>query len=85
MGDQHAPSAAAIAGVISALVCRFTVAPLDLLKIRFQLQHAPVGSPVMVEALAGPPPAPHHGRTYTSKAQAIKRIWTEEGVTALWR
>ena len=75
----------AIAGGISGVLCRLVVAPMDLLKIRFQLQHAPVGPAKFVSTLSSLPPPAHSSRTYTSMLQAVRRIYQEEGLLALWR
>lgn len=76
--------AEAAAGALSGVACRLIVAPLDLLKIRFQLQRAPVGSAAVLRSLFDTRRQPAD-RTYTSLFQATKRIVQEEGYSALWR
>lgn len=61
-----------LAGATSGFLTRLTCQPLDVLKIRFQLQHEPV------RGGAG------RGR-YSGVAQAATRIVREEGVAALWK
>ncbi len=60
------------AGAFAGMVARLISAPLDLLKIRFQLQGT--------EALGGSGPA-----KYRNVWQATKTIVKEEGLTALWK
>ncbi|XP_030818196.1 mitochondrial thiamine pyrophosphate carrier isoform X3 [Camarhynchus parvulus] len=63
---------AAAAGSASGLVTRVLVSPLDVLKIRFQLQ---------IEQLSSRnPTAKYHGIL-----QAVQRIFREEGLTAFWK
>lgn len=58
----------AIAGGVSGAVTRAIAQPLDVLKIRFQLQLEPIRS----------------GSKYSSVLQAISSIVREEGISALW-
>ncbi|KAL2297694.1 hypothetical protein Nmel_016249 [Mimus melanotis] len=63
---------AAAAGSASGLVTRVLVSPLDVLKIRFQLQ---------IEQLSSRnPTAKYHGIL-----QAVQRIFREEGLAAFWK
>jgi hypothetical protein len=71
------------AGVLAAGACRCLVAPFDVLKIRFQLQQAPVGLFGAV-GKAAHLVKPDSGY-YTSLLQATRAIVAEEGVQALWR
>lgn len=63
----------AIAGAVSGLFTRAVCQPLDVLKIRFQLQWEPLSSH-----------SPNAGM-YTGVIQATSRIFKEEGVKALWK
>ncbi|CAH4028854.1 unnamed protein product [Pieris brassicae] len=58
----------AIAGGIASSVTRAIAQPLDVLKIRFQLQLEPI----------------QNGSKYSSLLQAISSIAREEGVSTLW-
>lgn len=74
-GASRAHSHAAAAGVASGVVVRLVVSPLDVLKIRFQLQREPTWT-----TLGAPSTS-----TYRGVRQALVRIVREEGVSALWR
>ncbi|KAI1232362.1 hypothetical protein IHE44_0006818 [Lamprotornis superbus] len=63
---------AAAAGSASGLVTRVLVSPLDVLKIRFQLQ---------IEQLSSRNPA----AKYHGILQAVQRILREEGLAAFWK
>lgn len=59
-------------GAVSGVVTRLVVQPLDVLKIRFQLQIEPTSK----KAITG---------KYSGIWQAFKLIYKEEGFTALWK
>ncbi|XP_076749852.1 mitochondrial thiamine pyrophosphate carrier isoform X1 [Xylocopa sonorina] len=61
----------AVAGAISGSVTRFLCQPLDVVKIRFQLQVEPIGN--------------HHGSKYHSLLQAFYTMFKEEGIVSLWK
>ncbi|KAF7384217.1 mitochondrial thiamine pyrophosphate carrier [Vespula maculifrons] len=61
----------AIAGAISGFLTRFTCQPLDVVKIRFQLQVEPITR--------------YHTSKYQSVFQAFWLILKEEGILALWK
>ncbi|KFQ30491.1 Mitochondrial thiamine pyrophosphate carrier, partial [Merops nubicus] len=63
---------AAAAGSASGLVTRVLISPLDVLKIRFQLQ---------IEQLSSRSP----GAKYHGILQAVQRIFQEEGLVAFWK
>ncbi|CEG38819.1 mitochondrial thiamine pyrophosphate carrier-like [Plasmopara halstedii] len=63
---------AAIAGAVSGGITRLVAAPLDLLKIRFQVQPAPIGNG-------------HVEARYLSVAQSVRSIYGEEGLRSFWR
>ncbi|KAJ6641259.1 Mitochondrial thiamine pyrophosphate carrier, partial [Pseudolycoriella hygida] len=63
----------ALAGGTAAVVTRVFVQPLDVLKIRFQLQVEPFSSSY------------YHRSKYTSLYQASACILREEGVRAFWK
>lgn len=61
-----------LAGATSSFITRATCQPLDVLKIRFQLQVEPVSAKSPVSK-------------YKSVMQAAALIAREEGVSALWK
>ncbi|XP_024867142.1 mitochondrial thiamine pyrophosphate carrier isoform X1 [Temnothorax curvispinosus] len=61
----------AIAGAASGFITRFLCQPLDVIKIRFQLQVEPISK--------------DHVSKYRSMPQAFLLILREEGPTALWK
>ncbi|XP_062495826.1 mitochondrial thiamine pyrophosphate carrier [Pezoporus occidentalis] len=63
---------AAAAGSASGFVTRLLISPLDVIKIRFQLQ---------IEQLSSKNP----GAKYHSILQAARRIFREEGLVAFWK
>ncbi|KAK5131746.1 mitochondrial thiamine pyrophosphate transporter [Meristemomyces frigidus] len=68
------------AGAVAGLVSRFCIAPLDVLKIRLQLQYHSLSEP-----LAAAPNAPNR-RSRPAGARAVaKRIWLHEGITGFWK
>ncbi|KAG2787444.1 hypothetical protein JG687_00008049 [Phytophthora cactorum] len=63
---------AAFAGAVSGAVTRLVAAPLDLLKIRFQVQPAPIANG-------------HVEAKYAGLLQAVRSIYAEEGLRSFWR
>ncbi|KAG5334044.1 TPC protein, partial [Acromyrmex charruanus] len=61
----------AIAGAASGFITRLLCQPLDVIKIRFQLQVEPISR--------------YHVSKYKSISQAVLLILREEGSTALWK
>ncbi|XP_020858099.1 mitochondrial thiamine pyrophosphate carrier [Phascolarctos cinereus] len=71
-GKKNSKAEVAVAGSASGLVTRALISPLDVIKIRFQLQ---------VEHLSSSDPhAKYHGII-----QAARQILKEEGLTAFWK
>ncbi|KAK3038966.1 hypothetical protein RJ639_027451 [Escallonia herrerae] len=69
----------ATAGAVSGAVSRTVTSPLDVIKIRFQVQLEPVFS-------RGLSSKDLHGRSkYTGMLQATKDIFREEGLRGFWR
>ena len=72
---QHA-LVSGLAGALSGAISRFVVGPLDVMKIRFQVQLEPISSSAQAHRL--------HSK-YTSLRQAFVTIVREEGLQGLWR
>eukprot|EP00850_Spirogloea_muscicola_P005316 SM000024S07778 [mRNA] locus=s24:477400:479672:+ [translate_table: standard] len=76
------PLVDAIAGAAAGAAARVVVSPLDVIKIRFQVQLEPTGQQLMrqdrsaVAAVAS---------KYTSVLQAAREIYREEGIRGFWR
>lgn len=71
MGAYDRVPKGALAGVVSGVCVRLVTSPLDVLKIRFQLQLEDI----------------HHGNPqsrYHNIAQAVRKITSEEGMRAFW-
>jgi len=66
-----------IAGAVAGLVSRFCVAPLDVIKIRLQLQIHSLSDPLSRHGISGP--------TYKGTIGTLKHILRDEGLTALWK
>jgi len=70
----------AAAGAVSGCIARFAVGPLDVLKIRFQVQIEPHRGRHAAALLPG-----QVGPKYTGLIQAVRTIVREEGIQGLWR
>ncbi|KAH8732998.1 mitochondrial deoxynucleotide carrier [Phaeosphaeriaceae sp. PMI808] len=66
-----------VAGGVAGLVSRFVIAPLDVIKIRLQLQIHSLSDPNSYRDL--------HGPVYKGTLGTLKHILREEGVTGLWK
>ncbi|RII07152.1 hypothetical protein CUC08_Gglean008120 [Alternaria sp. MG1] len=66
-----------VAGAVAGLVSRFVIAPLDVIKIRLQLQIHSLSDPLSVRHVQGP--------VYKGTIGTLKQILHEEGVTGLWK
>ncbi|PGH16158.1 mitochondrial thiamine pyrophosphate carrier 1 [Helicocarpus griseus UAMH5409] len=65
------------AGGIAGLVSRFCVAPLDVVKIRLQLQIHSLSDPLSHRDVKGP--------VYKGTLSTLKSIVRDEGITGLWK
>ncbi|KAF9883878.1 mitochondrial thiamine pyrophosphate transporter [Aspergillus nanangensis] len=66
-----------LAGGIAGLVSRFCVAPLDVVKIRLQLQIHSLSDPSSHRDVVGP--------VYKGTVATMRAIIKEEGITGLWK
>ncbi|KAF7594982.1 mitochondrial thiamine pyrophosphate transporter [Aspergillus hancockii] len=66
-----------LAGGIAGLVSRFCVAPLDVVKIRLQLQIHSLSDPTSHHGIQGP--------IYKGTLSTIRSILRTEGLTGLWK
>ncbi|KAG8530834.1 mitochondrial thiamine pyrophosphate transporter [Bacidia gigantensis] len=64
------------AGAVAGLVSRFCIAPLDVLKIRLQLQIHSLADPLDVHAVK---------KKAINTAQVFRNIYVDEGLTAFWK
>ncbi|KAL6712007.1 mitochondrial thiamine pyrophosphate transporter [Coniothyrium glycines] len=66
-----------VAGAVAGLVSRFVIAPLDVIKIRLQLQVHSLSDPLSVRGV--------HGPVYKGTLGTFQHILREEGLTGLWK
>ncbi|KAF2467478.1 mitochondrial thiamine pyrophosphate carrier 1 [Lindgomyces ingoldianus] len=75
--DEGSQQQVAVAGAVAGLVSRFVIAPLDVIKIRLQLQVHSLSDPLSVRGVTGP--------VYKGTLGTLKHILREEGLTGLWK
>ncbi|KAF2009825.1 mitochondrial deoxynucleotide carrier [Aaosphaeria arxii CBS 175.79] len=75
--DEGSQRQVAVAGAVAGLVSRFVIAPLDVIKIRLQLQVHSLSDPLSVRNINGP--------VYKGTLGTLKHILREEGLTGLWK
>ncbi|KAI1390237.1 mitochondrial thiamine pyrophosphate carrier 1 [Hypoxylon trugodes] len=66
------------AGATAGLISRFVIAPLDVVKIRLQLQSHSLSNPSTILDLRGSP-------VYKGTIGTFRHIIANEGITALWK
>ncbi|KAI0486040.1 mitochondrial dicarboxylate carrier protein [Xylaria cf. heliscus] len=66
------------AGATAGLISRFVIAPLDVVKIRLQLQPHSLSDPLSHENLRGSP-------IYKGTIRTLQHIVKHEGITGLWK
>ncbi|ROW18234.1 hypothetical protein VPNG_00203 [Cytospora leucostoma] len=67
------------AGAVAGLISRFIIAPLDVVKIRLQLQVHSMSDPLSYQDIRG------KGPVYKGTIQTLKTILATEGLTGLWK
>ncbi|KAL6234773.1 mitochondrial thiamine pyrophosphate carrier 1 [Aspergillus navahoensis] len=75
--DEGTRRQVVLAGGIAGLISRFCIAPLDVVKIRLQLQIHSLSDPTSHARITGP--------IYKGTLSTIKTILREEGLTGLWK
>ncbi|KAI8939899.1 mitochondrial thiamine pyrophosphate transporter [Plenodomus lindquistii] len=75
--DEGSQRQVVVAGAVAGLVSRFVIAPLDVIKIRLQLQIHSLSDPISVRNVNGP--------VYKGTLGTLKQILREEGITGLWK
>ncbi|KAK0121427.1 mitochondrial thiamine pyrophosphate transporter [Cadophora gregata] len=76
--DEGTKTQVVIAGATAGLIARFIIAPLDVVKIRLQLQTHSLSDPFALRDLRGSP-------IYKGTLPTIRHILREEGITGLWK
>jgi len=66
-----------VAGAVAGLVSRFCIAPLDVVKIRLQLQPHSLSDPLSCDGIKGP--------IYKGMFSTMRAIVRQEGIRALWK
>ncbi|KAI9870145.1 MAG: mitochondrial thiamine pyrophosphate transporter, partial [Watsoniomyces obsoletus] len=75
--DEGTRSQVIISGAVAGLVSRFCIAPLDVVKIRLQLQPHSLSDPLSCDGIKGP--------TYKGVFPTLRAIAKQEGIRALWK
>ncbi|KAI9731954.1 MAG: mitochondrial thiamine pyrophosphate transporter [Cirrosporium novae-zelandiae] len=75
--DEGSREQVVVAGAVAGLVSRFFIAPLDVIKIRLQLQIHSLSDPLSLQGVNGP--------VYKGTLPTLKTILREEGLTGLWK
>ncbi|KAA8648347.1 hypothetical protein EYZ11_005863 [Aspergillus tanneri] len=75
--DEGTRRQVVLAGGIAGLVSRFCIAPLDVVKIRLQLQIHSLSDPASHKDVKGP--------VYKGTLSTMRAIIRQEGITGLWK
>jgi solute carrier family 25 (mitochondrial thiamine pyrophosphate transporter), member 19 len=75
--DEGTRMQVVLAGGIAGLISRFCIAPLDVVKIRLQLQPHSLSDPLSCDGIKGP--------TYKGVFPTLRAIAKQEGIRALWK
>jgi len=76
--DEGTRTQVVLSGAIAGLISRFVIAPLDVIKIRLQLQIHSLSDPLSGHTV-------HGGPTYKGIIPTLKQILRQEGITGLWK
>ncbi|KAI0175605.1 mitochondrial dicarboxylate carrier protein [Hypoxylon sp. FL1284] len=77
--DEGSRPQVLVAGATAGLISRFVIAPLDVVKIRLQLQSHSLSDPLSHASLGGGAPV------YKGTVRTLRHIVRHEGLTALWK
>ncbi|RMZ78067.1 hypothetical protein DV737_g4058, partial [Chaetothyriales sp. CBS 132003] len=75
--DEGTKQQVVASGAVAGLVSRFVIAPLDVVKIRLQLQPHSLSDPLSCDGIKGP--------TYKGVFSSMRTIVREEGLRSLWK
>ncbi|KAJ5703202.1 Mitochondrial thiamine pyrophosphate carrier 1 [Penicillium malachiteum] len=75
--DEGTKGQTILAGGIAGLISRFCIAPLDVVKIRLQLQIHSLSDPASHSTVVGP--------VYKGTLSTMRAIVRQEGITGLWK
>ncbi|KAJ5273643.1 mitochondrial thiamine pyrophosphate transporter [Penicillium angulare] len=75
--DEGTTRQTVLAGGIAGLISRFCIAPLDVVKIRLQLQIHSLSDPASHASIEGP--------VYKGTLSTMRAIVRQEGITGLWK
>lgn len=76
--DEGSRTQVVMAGATAGMIARFIIAPLDVVKIRLQLQTHSLSDPLSHRNI-------HGGPIYKGTIPTIKTILANEGLTGLWK
>ncbi|KAI3401951.1 hypothetical protein diail_6511 [Diaporthe ilicicola] len=77
--DEGSRLQVVVAGAVTGLISRFIIAPLDVVKIRLQLQSHSLSDPLSYQHIRG------RGPIYKGTISTFRTIIANEGITGLWK